>query len=294
MKKKILLLLSLFMLVGCSSNKNAYFSTEAVYDEAGTTDAYYSLDELKTYDTGTLETSDSDTLYENKIIYTAHIDIETKDFDKTVEVLNSKIEEYEGYVIDKTINRYGENKQYIDGYYEIRIPSAKYKEFIANKDEIGVVSSINESTDDVTEEYIDLTARLENLKLEEESIQKLYDRATEMSDILEIESRLSDVRGDIESYESKIKYYDTLTSYATINISISQVNVYTANKSFIEKVGDMFKDSFENFKDVLEGLLEACIYALPFVCVFAIIFVVIYKTVKKKKKEVKECENLEK
>lgn len=145
------------------------------------------------------------------------------------------------------------------------------------------MSSFSENADDITDTYIDLSARLENLKAEEETIRSLLDKATDMSDILEIEKRLSEVRGDIESYQSQINYYDKVTDYATITISISQVRTYTANKSFIEKVGDLFKESFSNFGQALYGIFSLLVYAIPYLLIALIIFLIIRKIRKNKK-----------
>lgn len=276
MKKLFSLLCSLLIVVclaGCSSsNKNGSYTT------GSSTSDFSSYDSREYFNDSTGNDDSLDTLsVKSKIIYTASMDFETKDFDKTIENLNEKINSYDGYVINRNIYKHGEDNKYISAYYSIRIPVSNYNAFLSDSETIANVTSLNESADDITDEYIDLSARLENLKLEEETIQTLLEKATEMSDILEIESRLSEIRGDIESYQAQINYYDTVTEYATIDISISQVDVYTSNKSFIQKLGDLLKDSFSSFGDVINTLFTCLLYALPYILIALIIFLIIRK-----------------
>lgn len=289
--KRIRILLCLFIglcLSACSSNSS---SNDAASQETISDTSYnsFSTGEYNYDKTANDGTENSDL---SKIIYTVSINYETKDFDKSLEVLNEKINEYNGYIVNRYIYTYDVDNGYIDGQYTIRIPASSYRDFLNDKDAIASVTSLNESANDITSEYIDLSARLENLKLEEKTIQGLLDKANEIADILEIETKLSEVRGDIESYESRIKYYDTLTDYATIDIYISQVKKYTANKSFIEKLGDTFKDSFNSFKNALSGLLDILIYALPYLLIALVLFFIIRKIRNKQKALKKPNDNL--
>lgn len=285
MKKILSCLLVLTCLVGCSSNSKSgdmaeasestsFYTTDSAYDYETTGD-YNVLDES----TG----ENVDASITSKIIYTASIDFETKDFNKTLESLDEKIKSYNGYVLSRELYKYGEDEEYTSAYYSIRIPVSNYNNFLNDREEIANVTSLSENADDITDTYIDLSARLENLKAEEETIRSLLDKATDMSDILEIEERLSEVRGDIESYQSQINYYDKVTEYATITISISQVRTYTANKSFIEKVGDLFKESFSNFGQALYAIFSLLIYAIPYLIIALIIFLIVRKIRENKK-----------
>lgn len=277
MKRLYILLTCLLMaisLFACNSNSKNSASTEAALDTY-TSDSFLTVESTSDLNTNINENS--------KIIYTADIDYETKDFDEAVNILNEKIDKYKGYIVTRNEYKYGEDSQYINGYYTIRIPINNYSEFLNEGEDIGNITSISENANDVTDEYIDTTARLENLKLQEESLQNLLSKANDIKDIIEIQNSLSDVRGDIESYESRIKYYDTLTEYASININISQVSVYTSNKTTLEKFNDMLKDSIDSFKEVLGSLVRMIIYALPYLIVLGILVLIIIKFKKHKK-----------
>lgn len=277
MKRLYILLTCLLMaisLFACNSNSKNSASTEAALDTY-TSDSFLTVESTSDLNTNINENS--------KIIYTADIDYETKDFDEAVNILNEKIDKYKGYIVTRNEYKYGEDSQYINGYYTIRIPINNYSEFLNEGEDIGNITSISENANDVTDEYIDTTARLENLKLQEESLQNLLSKASDIKDIIEIQNSLSDVRGDIESYESRIKYYDTLTEYASININISQVSVYTSNKTTLEKFNDMLKDSIDSFKEVLGSLVRMIIYALPYLIVLGILVLIIIKYKKHKK-----------
>ncbi len=92
---------------------------------------------------------------------------------------------------------------------------------------LGQVTKIAEATDDVTEEYIDVEARLANSKrLEERIVELLEERSGKLADILEIERELARVRETIERIEGQLRYLSNQTSLATITIELREQKDY--------------------------------------------------------------------
>ena len=120
---------------------------------------------------------------------------------------------------------------------------------------------VSRSTDvaDVTESYTDTEARLKTLRLQEERLLEILSKATELSDVLELESRLSDVRYQIESYEATLRNYDSRVSYSTLHITLQEVVEYSIindpPQTLGQRLSDGFKDSMRMVKNSAENAL---------------------------------------
>ena len=101
----------------------------------------------------------------------------------------------------------------------------------------------------------------------------LLEKAETLADILEIESRLTDVRYQLESMESQLRTYDNLVDYATVTLTVKEVKQLTptAEKGFWEKIGDGFVDSARSVWSGLKALFSFLIIALPYLLVLAIL-----------------------
>ena len=140
---------------------------------------------------------------------------------------------------------------------------------------------VGRSTDvaDVTESYTDTEARLKTLRLQEERLLEILSKATELSDVLELESRLSDVRYQIESYEATLRNYDSRVSYSTLHITLQEVVEYSIINSPPQTLGqrlsDGFKDSMRLVKNSAENALVWLVTYLPLVLLWAVILAVV-------------------
>jgi hypothetical protein len=166
----------------------------------------------------------------------------------------------------------------------VRVPVKRFDTFLTELKDLAVeVTSTYENTADVTEEYIDLEARLTNKRAVEEQYLALLEKAVDVEDMLLIQEQLGYVRGEIESLESQIKYYDSQTEYSTISINLSLSSEGT-------EVVDESWDPLGTVKDAagaFVGLLRAAGNVIIWLVVFSpvvIIPVLLVKVGKKKKK----------
>lgn len=140
---------------------------------------------------------------------------------------------------------------------------------------------VSRSTDvaDVTESYTDTEARLKTLRLQEERLLEILSKATELSDVLELESRLSDVRYQIESYEATLRSYDSRVSYSTLHITLQEVVEYSVindpPQTLGQRLSDGFKDSMRLVKNSAENALVWLVTYLPLVLLWAVILAVV-------------------
>jgi hypothetical protein len=103
----------------------------------------------------------------------------------------------------------------------LRVPAEKLASVEAQAAKLGKVLSQSAGESDVTQQHVDLSARLKNLQAEEVRIRSFLDKATKVSEMLEIESELSRVRGEIEAMQAQIAYLDQQAAMATLTLALA-------------------------------------------------------------------------
>lgn len=113
---------------------------------------------------------------------------------------------------------------------------------------MGSIRSESLTTENVSLQYTDIEARLKSLEVQEERILEMLSKAESLEYVLELESRLSEIRYEIENYTSKLNRYDSLISYSTVTILLSEVYELTVTeqppKTFGEKLSQRFNWNF--------------------------------------------------
>lgn len=242
----------------------------------------------------TAETSDettksAETENSRKLIRTFNLDAETTDFDNLVAQLQQETQNLGGYVESSYVNGnsyYTENSRYAS--LTLRIPKDKTNDFLGTVGEMANVTSKSENVEDVTLTYTDLKSHVEALQAEQEQLMKLMEQAKTVEDTMSIQSRLTDVRYELESYMSQLKVYDNQVDYDTVNISIQEVKNETPTGEL--SIGQKMLNGLENsLRAIAESAKNLCIWfvaSIPyFVILFAVIFAVvsIIKKIRKKK-----------
>ena len=254
--------------------------SEASADEAGT--AENGKETANSADTENGQSS-------RKLIRTFNLDAETTDFDNLVTQLQQETQNLGGYVESSYVNGnsyYTENSRYAS--LTLRIPKDKTDDFLGTVGEMANVTSRSENVEDVTLTYTDLKSHVEALQAEQEQLMKLMEQAKTVEDTMSIQSRLTDVRYELESYMSQLKVYDNQVDYDTVNISIQEVKNETPTGEL--SIGQKMLNGLENsLRAIAESAKNLCIWfvaSIPyFVILFAVIFAVvsIIKKIRKKK-----------
>lgn len=219
-----------------------------------------------------------------KVFYNSEYDVQTKDYDKTINDLNILIEQTKSY-----IERSYSNGNVKDGNkrttYVIRVPSGDYGGFKDSIFELGNIVSSSEEAQDVTGDYFDKESRIKVLKAQEERVIELLQKAENIEDILKIEAELTRIRAEIEQLTTVIKRYDDLISYSTITISIHQTSDYIVNDdSFLSKLQQTINSSLKTGLNLLKNLVYGIVWILPYLIVLTIIFFIVRKAMKNKSK----------
>ena len=215
-----------------------------------------------------------------KLIRTFDLDAETTDFDNLVAQLQQETQNLGGYVESSYVNGnsyYTDNSRYAS--LTLRIPKDKIDDFLGTVGEIANVTTRSENVEDVTLTYTDLKSHVEALQAEQEQLMKLMEQAKTVEDTMSIQSRLTDVRYELESYMSQLKVYDNQVDYDTVNISIQEVKNETPTGEL--SIGQRMLNGLENSLRAIAGSAKnLCIWFVAGIPYFVILFVVIFAVIR--------------
>jgi len=195
---------------------------------------------------------------DQKIIKTGSLDLVVNEAEQSLADAESIVMEKGGYVESSTLQEHEDGTK--SGYVTIRVPADQFDITMALVKELAlVVERETSSAEDVTEQYIDLAARLKNAQAQETRYVQILDQANTVEEILQIESALGNIRGYIESLQGQLNYLDNLTGYSTITISISEEPVITVGgKEF--RPGTSVKEAAQAVVAIAQALMVAVIW----------------------------------
>jgi len=169
------------------------------------------------------------------VIRSVGLRIEVDDVEESVDRIRSLTSSVGGTVqslqvstdIDTPLYRYDAQGTLADGaplaaYMTVRVPAEDLDAFVADASELGRVLRESSGEDDVTQEHIDLGARLSNLQAQEQRLREFFDAATDVEDMLAIEQEITRVRSEIESLQAQIAYLERQAARATVTIELTE------------------------------------------------------------------------
>ncbi len=259
-----------------SSNGTAVMSEN---EAAAVSENGAAADEAGTAEAGEETTKSTEAENSRKLIRTFDLDAETTDFDNLVAQLQQETQNLGGYVESSYVNGnsyYTEYSRYAS--LTLRIPKDKTDDFLGTVGEMANVTSKSENVEDVTLTYTDLKSHVEALQAEQAQLMKLMEQAETVEDTMSIQSRLTDVRYELESYMSQLKVYDNQVDYDTVNISIQEVKNETPTGEL--SIGQKMLNGLENsLRAIAESAKNLCIWFVASIPYFVILFVVIFAVV---------------
>lgn len=273
-----------------TSPSNSYkAASEAAYDYYDDYDYGYATED--SYSNGGSYSSPSSgkentDLYDNsntdssrKLIKRVSMSLETLEFDKSISMIEEYVRSYNGYIesSDVRYNDYyttyrGNSVQSRSANYTIRIPNNIVDDFVSNAGNIGNVVSSTTNTEDITLGYLDVESRAKALKIQQERLLALLEEAQTVDEIISLEDRISQVTYELESKESTLRNYDSLVSYSTVNISLTEVTKITEPEpeTMGQRISSGLSNTFENIGNGLQNFLVNFIVDLPYIVVFLI------------------------
>jgi Domain of unknown function (DUF4349) len=202
--------------------------------------------------------------FQPKLIKTGNLEFESTDLKKTYESVRQATKKHGGYLSNEYSSNY-EHRQ--EQGLSIRVPSQNFDALLADISQ-GVkyfdVRSINVS--DVSEEFVDAEARLKTKKELEQRYLALLQKASKVSEILEIEKQVGDLRAEIEAVEGRLRYLSNQVGYSTLSVKFyRELQVGTSNS------GNRFVQALQaGWRGIVEfGLLLIALWPLVLALVLA-------------------------
>ena len=288
--KKILAILTCFVLIftlaacGASSPRESAADTAAPAAEEMWDGGEY---EKAKSENGVFEPASGVSNSQNrdaKIVYTANMDLETTEFEKAISDINAAVERFNGYFANSSQS--GQNSSYRYADYTIKVPKNEFNNFLNFIGETCAVTYTSTTAEDITDAYYDVDSRLMTARTKLERLQELLAKADNMSDIITIESAISDTEWEIENLTGTLRTYDHQVDYATVYLSLREVyklsGTDNAPLTLGKRIGSSFVRGLKSVGNFLEDLLVWLAYSWIWLAVIAVVVVVIIRIVKKK------------
>lgn len=223
----------------------------------------------------------SQTPMERKLIRNVNMDLETREFDALTKSITDAVTAFGGYIQQSDVsgNSLNWSGDRSSRYSTItaRIPSDKLDAFLTEVSSQGNVTYKNESVQDVTLQYTDITSRKKTLQMEQERLWALLEKAESVDAVIALESRLSEVRYQLESLESQLRTLDNQIVYSTVYLSIQEVQVLTSTDpdTILVRIQKGLSRSLNQLQVSSVDFVVWFISSLPILLVLAVLILIV-------------------
>ena len=229
-----------------------------------------------------------------KIVYTANLSIQSLEYDQSAASIRRKIREAGGFSeaeseYDNDYNWYRYNSSSGNTRslsITARIPSDKFEAFLNSLDGDGKIMSKSVNAQNISQVYANKETYKKALEKEQERLLAMMDKAETIEDMIAVESRLSEVERQLNSYKTDLSQMDKDVEFSTVYIDLQEVKRYTETvekTTFREKLGFAFEDAISSFRDFCEGVILFVVRNFPFLIIFAIIAALIIRWLAKRR-----------
>jgi Domain of unknown function (DUF4349) len=221
-----------------------------------------------------------------KLIKKAALTLLVEITDDTTKKALAIIKQQQGYAIDFQDNRSQVTSGQQTVSMQIRIPQERLDDTIAQLKQLGTVKSESLTAEDVSDQLVDVEARLRNLRKQEEMVLKIMDRSGSVGEVLNVARELSNIRDSIERIDAQLKNLKTQVAYSTIylNIEAPVANAPSLERPVSLEFKETWKDATLSLKNVTVGILKLILWLLTFSPYIALIILGIYGVRRLKKR----------
>ena len=209
-----------------------------------------------------------------RVIKTADLQIEVGEGDLTRAMREGReiAEASGGYVLATSVDGTDRRR----GDFTIRVPAERFEGTLSALEELGTVAGEDVRGEDVSQEFVDLEARLRNATAQEEVLFRLYDRSNTIADTIRVQRELEDVQLEIERLRGRLRFLEDRTDLSTISVSVAESGAVAAEPGPFAKAWDTAR---KTFMAVVSGALVGAGFLAP-LAVFALLAYVVFRLVR--------------
>ena len=235
-----------------------------------------------------------------KIIYTAYADIESLEFDDTIQAVYDMMDRFGAYIESSSVSgtdyasQYYGGKTYRRADFTIRVPVQHYSEMSVSLTEIGNVLNYSSESQNITAQFTDTQSRLKAYRTEYDRLLEMMENAKTVEEMIQVEARLSEVEYNIEHLEGTLRVWQDKVDYSTIHINIREVHEYSEPVvepvTFWDRLGNALKDSVEWIGDAAQDVAVFIVAAVPILIIPTVVLVIIIVVIRRKRANKKAAE----
>lgn len=260
----------LFVLL--SSCNDANYSSA----DSGVVEPTYRPEQIKVQESHHEESSEDIAPSDQMLIKTGSLSFQVDDVQEKHDKILNSLSQYDAYVVN---DQNFSSSDRISYSMQIRVPKHHFDSFVAEV--IKGNSKIDHkriSVEDVTEEFIDIEARLKTKKELETRYLELLDQANIVSEMLEIEQKLGELQADMESIQTRLNYLQQQVQYSTLHLDFYQK--ISIGNQFGQKFTNGFKNGWNNLIWFLIGLVNIW----PFILISAFLLYLFLRMIRRRKR----------
>ena len=223
------------------------------------------------------------------VVRTVNMRVRVDDVAKSIAAIRDVSDELKGIVTDLQVStddgdpvyRYGSEADtfsdgaQLSGYVTVRVPAAQLETFLTRVGKLGKILRQAENEDDVTQEHVDLNARLANLQATEKRLREFLDDAKNVTEMLAVEAQLSSTRGEIESMQAQISYMERQAAMSTVTIELQEPAQVVRPAGEDWGFNRALTSSVRAFVGTINGMIVVFGGILPVLLVLALVVLVV-------------------
>jgi len=208
------------------------------------------------------------------IVYNGSLEVKVSRLKEAADKALKLIEQYQGYMSNMQEYHY-ETSQSVS--ITARVPAVKVIQFAEEVKKLGEVISSRLTGDEVTEEYFDLKARLEALRISETRLKEMLSRSGKLSDLLEIERELSNKQSQVNQVIGRMKYLEDRSAMATMDISlVTEAPPPPPSIQFSWDISETFSAAWTRLKYSLRSLVQMLIWIVVYIPIWGVIAIILW------------------
>ena len=211
---------------------------------------------------------------DRQIIRTGHVEVEVTDVDTAIETLRTEVQARNGYFesSDRQVRGTGE-ETWETANVVLRVPSEDFDATMDEAQALGEVRQVETETEDVSDQLVDLEARLANLATQRDRLRELMEATNDTRDVLAVQEELADVQERIERLEAQQQQLQDQVAFSTITVDLAEPEPDPVEPAPEEQWWEMgvltaFLSSVGGVVTVMRAMVVAAALAAPYVLVF--------------------------